>query len=594
MSADRNNGLNGADDDEIVFYLKNDMGVEVIRAIMEAKKKTPSEIDDFIENYEKTRKKIHRLMDRFIQKIETVYKYKYQDIPKIMEKGNKLAAKHGFSKLEQDIFGKYLLNYHGGKFRPAQDTREEKGNNKMASFLGINKHSYAKMLNITSADYPVITEISKLYDDSLMLHAAVRHNTIKYTDCAPEAILIEGKKYSHLGFDYIHPLIALLFISKNKWLERRMMYTNFGRIVVQRSQQYLRKNANIGDGLLKNELEEDFKLLQSISDDPNSLAYFSDESPIANLHKRFKIQVALWKNILSVRSGNVVKNTDGKPNEITEFISTLNSYNWTFFDSPELYTVNDEGTILRKLLSVFSYRPIKVMISPYINTNIVNDPTRQQFLYNNVRMEQFSMPIINVKLPIDNDQTRLLNPNMNEFQLKDSLTQSEWFVEHNVLAPKVKQVLSSDDIIFLYINRRYPSVNNIYYNKTSNNAYVQIPTPSTITVVNEWSVNIPDTLDLSNKIYHLKGGVELLPGFDGEENYVPGCRTFIIPDADIEGGDTTDVVVYNPIAVLNAVGTSTGKLDVQSPIGRRTLGDAKTTLSKRCVVLMYTLHPDNE
>jgi hypothetical protein len=310
-----------------------------------------------------------------------------------------------------------------------------------------------------------------------------------------------------------------------------MLYSNIGRFVVQRSQMYFQRvndkklnakylNWNISlNELIKGELESDFEFMSDIAKDPNSLDTFNDDTPMGNLLKRYMVQIEIWKNVLSLRNGKFYsKSVDYvDDNGIMGLHKVLSTYSWTYFDSPDMYHMNDEGNLLRKLLAVFSLRPTLIQVStsmPYSPMGFTNFPSFAKATF-------IQSPICNVRLPT----TLFGEPDMNQpVDLEKSLIKQDWFVEHKRLVPKNTIVIHSNDLLFFYINRRYQSP---LANVNAGFRYVSVPASITgLTNVNATRVNVKNSIMLNNVSFQLQSVVMINKLLD--EQFSTGCSALVL------------------------------------------------------------------
>lgn len=454
-------------DGDFEVYLKSGLPSHQVEALLKSQNKDPKEISAFMEKFEASKKKINKLIKKFVEKIEQ--RYGHLDTPELMKKGLRFASKHGFTQPEKEAFIRFVLK---GDTESQYLPFQELGYTEMSKFLGFSSFP-GQTISVAVKDHDDLNKIASLYEQTRPFQAAIRTHLAYNTSNVSQEI-ITGFTYDkdkHNIHNYIHPLIFALFAHKVDALETRMLKSNIGRMVVQRTQAYFqtlpnKKFMNWSVDSYPEELKADLELAYDIARDPNSLNYFSDESPMSNLFKRFRVQVELWKNVLLLRQGQffargqffpmVVAQQGNDQNcsimpvnpddGVSGLVSVLSSYDWTYFDSPDLYQVHDEGTMLRKLLAVFSLRPTFTQIASFVN--------RGSTSYSNLgplsKATFINTPIVNVKLP--NSQVATVN-------LKDSLNQSDWFIENKMLVPKSKSVIHSTDVLFFYVNRRLQSVN---------------------------------------------------------------------------------------------------------------------------------------
>jgi hypothetical protein len=411
------------------------------------------------------------------------------------------------------------------------------------------------------------------------LHAAVKNNLSMYRDCAQEALVGKYDENKDNVQLHIHPLVIAMFLGKIDTFEKRMLYSNFGRMVVQRSQPYLRKYLNLNDNYLPGELECDLELAFDIAKDPNSLSYFTDESPIANLLKRFKIQIELWKNVISLRQGRFYSKSEYDADDnITGFMKVINSFDWTYFDSPDAAQVQDECTILRKLLGVFSYRPIFSQVSAFVNSIGVGYSNISQI----ARSTFTNQPLISVRIA----------PNSTPVNLASVMNQSDWFVENKMIVPKNRSVMYCNGPAIFAVNRKYQSVS--FANLSMGFRYVSLPQNFTgITSINETELALQDEIRIGSDRFGLRSAVVV--NKPPVANYVAtGCSAIVIQPRDISVGRNRPIYYYyNPSTAAILFQNSAGNYQRNTPIspilenGSGAIPGARELMRKYGTILIY-------
>jgi hypothetical protein len=514
-------------------YLRSDLPIQVIISYLKAEGRDEKETDAIIEKIIEARKKVNKFMKRFVDKIER--KYQDLDVPELMKKGLKFAHKHGFSKEEEKFFiDKVMTGDINKPYMPFQ----EMAYTEMSKFLGF---STVPLMNIKATDQAILDEIAQLYEISKGIHNAVKNNLAVYKACSPEAITGRYDRDKHNISVFIHPVVVALFLPKIQSLEKRMLISNIGRMIIQKSSQFLRKYMSQSMATTRTELEADLELIGAIARDPNSMNYFSEDSPLVNLMKRFKIQIELYKNVLSLRSGKYYSRNDydAENDAISGLHKILHSYEWAYFDSPELYNVQDEGTFLRKLLSVFSLRPTFTQLS-----SILPVSTMGYSNYGASKLTFVNTPIINVRLPRNNFGVQ--QP-AQYVKLASSLSQTEQFVENKMIIPKHKAVIHSRDLLFFYVNRRYQSINFTNLNVEIN--YLNVPgTMSSITDINSTDLFFEDWIKISEEIFYLRS-VVILNKVSSSEFATTGCSTLVVSKRQQDGSvrPRPEYYYYNPV-----------------------------------------------
>jgi hypothetical protein len=566
------------DDSEFKFYLTSGLRTEQVAHLLRSQGKDKKEVEAFIDRYVAARNKLAKFIRKFTEKL---LMSNVSEPSEVASAGLKYATKHGFSQTEKEAFVRYVLK---GNIDGPLLTNQEIGYTDMAKFLGFSTF-VGQMLDIKATDQATLNEIARLFENSRALHAAVKNNLASYRDCAYEALTgcyDSNKDNVQL---HIHPLIIAMFLPKIDEFEKRMLYSNFGRMIVQKSQHFLRKYLNLNDNYLPRELEQDMELSFDIARDPNSLSYFTDETPISNLLKRFKIQIELWKNVISLRQGRYYSKDGGYDvdDNITGFMRIINSFDWTYFDSPDIAHIQDEATILRKLLGVFSYRPIFSQISTPFNRFGIGYSNISQL----TRTTFTNQPLISIRLPVDSSPQ-----NLSSF-----INQSDWFIENKMLVPKNRSIMYCNGPAMFTINRRYQAIN--YANLNMNFRYVCLPATVTNTsTINETELACTEPIKIGEEIFKLRSAVVVnkppVPNF-----IATGCSAIVIQQRDLRVNRTTPIYwYYNPSTASIMFRNNNGDFLRNKPIspllengnGADKPG-ARELLRKFATILIFTKEP---
>jgi hypothetical protein len=427
----------------------------------------------------------------------------------------------------------------------------------MAKFLGFD-FVHGQMIKIAPKDHTKLNELHMLYNDTKHVHDDIKTHLANYRDCAPEAITGQYDRNKHNVSVSIHPVIAALFFPKVEFLERLMLYTNIARLVLSRAQAYLKSfNFHLQSNIAPGELDAEFELAHNIAYDPNALEYFRDDSPMDNIIKRYRAQVQLYLSVLNLRQGRYYSTGYTEDDGIAGLVRVLNSYDWTFFDSPELFHVQDEGTVLRKLLAIFSCRPTFTQLSSFSNRFGLGHTT----ITGLSKTVFVNIPIVNIKLPID-----LIGNQTHAISLARALTQTDYFIEHKIVVPKNKSVIYSNQVAFFYANRRYPTVN--FNNANMTMRYMSLPISFiNQTTINKTVVHFDNRFRIGRDWFDLRSVVLLQrPPINGAD-IATGCSAAIVVDPNsptnlFQGTGTPIYIHYNPSIA------SIQYLDGNQPVGQ--------------------------
>jgi hypothetical protein len=506
------------------------MSYDQLYATLKAQKKSNDEIDSTIDKVKDVKKKIEKVVRKFRSKVEQ--KYGHLSEPELIRKGLSHAAKYGLSETEKQVFVHQVLK---GNSQDAFTYEGELRYSAMSRFLGLDAYA-GQILNVQPKDQAKLNELAVLYNSTKHLFTDIKNQLYSYRDCAPEALTGEYKSDKHNVSSYIHPLVAMLYIPKVDAIEKRTLCTNIARMVLQRAPMIANK-VSLMENVLPNELESEFELAYAIAHDPNSAGTFSDESPIANLTKRFKLQVELWKAVLNLRQGRYYATGYDDNEGYTGFERALAAYDWTHFDSPDNLNSYDEGNLLKKFLGVFSIRPSFTQISSYVQ--------RVAMGYTNVsglsRTTFVNLPVINIRLP-----TNITSATSSPVALRDALDQTDLFVENKALVPKNKSVIYSQDLLFFHADRKFRTVNFANVNMGFRNIALQSSFVGT-TSLNQTQLLFNNTERIGKELFRIRGVLVLQTPPNGAD-IVTGCSASIVWPADNDTRIKDEYLSYNPSA----------------------------------------------
>jgi len=277
--------------------------------------------------------------------------------------------------------------------------------------------------NMNDKEYTYLQEILKLHTTQKSLHAAVFAQSIEYTDCDPQALVGKfDRNMGHQPWDSVHPVVAAMFLPKVDQLENHFLRSNIAAIVDAR---YNNKPVMY---------RHDFEVFDALTRDPNDVIC-ENKSSIADLLNRAQIQHQLWNNVLHLRNGQYYSPTSNN------LIINIDACRLNKFDSPNIMYGRNDGIILKRLLSVFSFRPTVITTMSLINNAVVNP--YQQAIVSPV----YSVPMINLRLDTSLDKNTPV-------KLNDALGQYQFIIERGVLVPKYTRIIYSKGVIFFYVERK--------------------------------------------------------------------------------------------------------------------------------------------
>jgi hypothetical protein len=273
--------------------------------------------------------------------------------------------------------------------------------------------------HVDEADYKNLQEILKVHDASKLLHSQVVLQSLQYGAFDAEAVSGTYDKRFMDKVDYVHPVIAALFLPKLQYVEQQFLFSNIAGIVKSR---YNRTPITT---------LPDYELFYNLVTDPNDVVC-DTRTPVGDLLARCNLQHHLWKSVLHLRNGQYFHPS------LREFLSSVDVCRLNKHDNPELVYGRHDGTIIKRLFSAFSFRP----------TTVSTVPVQQLFMYNPysqvLRPTVTAIPMINV---------RVLSSGVNK--LSAALQQQQQFIEGNIITQRMTNVMYSREVLVFYIDRRF-------------------------------------------------------------------------------------------------------------------------------------------
>ena len=306
--------------DEIGKYLKEGMdGSQVYQKIRE-KYGDKELINRVFNNYETTLNHIRKKANKFAQLV--LSRYSHLGTQRIMEKAKKLKKKYGFSDDEFHAF----VNIALGDKNIAKNNLYNVPNTPLSITLGYAPDAMLGKLSYKMEDSKYLSEIMALHQASLQLHQQIVTQSLMYRDCAPEALTGKFDRAKNNPYNYIHPVLAALFIPRIKYIDEHMLIASISNIVVQK---------NNGSPI---RTQPDWEVYYDMISDPNGQACVGfDGSPMQDLLQRSKLQVELWKAVRGIRSGRYYPSD----NDAIGFMASLDQCKSGIFDSPDMAFVKD-------------------------------------------------------------------------------------------------------------------------------------------------------------------------------------------------------------------------------------------------------------
>lgn len=509
----------------------------------------------------------HNEISKKAKKFATLIRQKYSDqqhpFHVLLEKAIKYKNKYGLTDDEFVEFQRIYENELVGLKSPEVFTP----NTNIMKVLGnVNVNLQGFMGKLSDSDYKVLQEILKLHASSKPLHSQVLLQSMQYQDCGIEALTGGYDRNIHNASNHIHPVIAALFLPKIDVLETHFLHSNIANIVKTRY-----NNENFSS-------VADLELFYALTRDPNDIVC-DIRSTLGDLHNRALLQNQLWNAVLSLRNGQYYNST------FKEFISTIDICRLNKHDTPDLVYGRYDGTVLKRLLAAFSFRPTVVATVP-IYQQFSTNPYQQ-----NIKPTVTYVPMINLKLgpSINNNEP---------IELNEALQQHQYFLENGNIVQKHTSLIYSRGVLIFYVDRRANIINTV--NTMNPVAILNFPTAvSGFERLNDREVEAKDIIALRDDIYKLRSVVlSEVNDKASESNLIVGSSAvFMIHSDHSKGVYLPQYFQYDPYAVVDPV-VINGVVDKDAPIvqiegaSATTENNFKDMTRKRGIIFIYELTED--
>ena len=460
----------------------------------------------------------HSMVIRNAKKFAQAVRNKYvsSNIPyhQILMKAQLHARKHGLSQAEFAEFQRMYEQELAGTSRANEVVLPL---NTMIKVLGnlSGTDGRSSGFSISENDYRNVQSILRLYEESRQLHSQVVIQNLGYDDNKFRQVVVNGtlSKARHNPGEHVHPVVAALFGPAIPVVQSHFIYSNLAGIV---SNLYNRKPLRT---------RPDYELYYNLITDPNDIVCDS-RSPVLDLLQRANLQNHLWNAVLHLRNGQHYNSS------FREFMSAVDVCRLNKHDSPDLVYGRHDGTVFKRLINSFSFRPTVVATIP-VNAVFANNPYAQ-----NVRPTITNIPMINVRLLQFQtaDPVRLnavgapVAPPAN-LSLNDAVNQVQTFIEGNMLVNRVTNVISSRQVLFFYVDRRAHVLNVGMRHFNLNNLPKSV---AGLERTNTKEINVPATIHCGSDATKNDGG-----------NWVDGTEYYLRSAVCVDTIDYKDVMGGN-------------------------------------------------
>jgi len=229
------------------------------------------------------------------------------------------------------------------------------------------------------------------------------------------------------------------------------------------------------------------------------------------------------------------------------------------------------------------------------------------------RNSYVNLSVINIKLPpyiaedvasVPGSAVGFGNDNYsgtNNIQLEKVTSQTEFFVEGQMLVPKNKAVVYSNEVIFFYVDRRDRMPSFLGGNGVGYSNVVMPVSLGSIVVINETNLEFKDVMKIGRDSFEIRS-IVLIESPINMPNIITGLSTSIVVEPNTFGSKSSySYLNYNPVLAALKFEDGSGGYRQNTPftnIPERSINGTmsfKDSAYKRGSIFLYTKVPtDNQ
>jgi len=526
------NDANNADfDEELTKLILEDL--DDYRAMTRLKQKYSDNkmVDSIFDAFKKKQKLMEKSVQRFKELILQKYGKQHLSQRQLIEKAKKYARHKNIADNLINTFVKKILygEDYNGTYTAQYGVMPNTPISKVLGQTSIVQETIG--LNYSATDAPILNEIIRIEEGTKGLHRHIVLQSLTYEDCSITVIggmnHVEHYKIKD-NYSFIHPVIAALFIPKVPILERVMLMASIGSII---------KSKNNGK---YPSTQPDSELYLNFLHDPSE-SMCDGNNALADLKNRFILQTKIWDSVMHIRQGHFYDE------KAYTFLDALDNCDDRFFDLPDLALVQDEGTIMKKMLGALGLRTIVASTSIIYNgNNAYNQLVFRDPFLNNASphvMSLMTVPMLVLRLPLKFSGVQ----QQTNTSLSDTFTQVQWFVNADKsIVPKAQTIIHAEDVIFFYVVRRHQSVELKRLGIKCN--FTTLPmTISHMETLNNSPVDFDFSIDIADDSFTLRSVVcvQTAP----KTKLIVGSTALILKPASVSDQNFDDkCFIYDPIS----------------------------------------------
>jgi hypothetical protein len=535
---------------------------EVDRLIREGKYQlTPSEAVKLREKFKDSSmfELVMEHLNESHQKILNVAKkyYKYaqtqllggvKTIDYVLKQAVPFAKKVPLTDAEIDAFRRLVEDMIEGKVPSESSTYRHVSS--VGSLFGVSSVEQVESMkdNLSSGDFAKIQDIVRLESVNKPLYQQVVLQSVQYNDCDLIALTGKFEVERHIAQQHVHPLIAALYIPKFDVLERTTLHAHLAGVIRARYNREPLLN-QVDKELFENIIYTNRREVCSMN-------------PAEDLHRRVKLQYALWENVLALRNGRYY-------NMNSDLVSTLDQCHLTYV-SPTNTVVNDEGASLRRIFGAFGLNTILFNLKAAPQLLSTNLQLASSLFVPTTREEERSSLDSMITIDMSNSKEKQGAP----YDFNDAMKQQSYYLDENdryvLIDTEVKAVYR---IMAIYVPRRKTSV--VQRQQVGPNSIMsavmqfnQLPlTISGMSEINNYPVIAPPAIKVGSYLLRKRSVLinEVIP-YASPNDATNVVQLVTSSSAIVYPVDQSPIYYYNPLGVIGTLKDAAGNVGRPNPV----------------------------
>lgn len=449
---------------EVEKIIKADRALhqDMLADLYERYSKDPDMVDRITRIYEKHINKINEKVRKIAERLYARYAQSSRPSHEIYAKILRFRDKLNWTDAEFKEFYRHFASLSRG--RRAEEisllqnmyTDRSAINRLIGEERAVRKTSAMK---VDVKDQAPLAEILKLRQETQRFQENFALQSRIYQDCSQLALGGSFDKDKQIPYKFIPAYLFALFVPRFELFENQIFRSDFGRIIQNRHNGNSIYNgaATLGD----------YELFQNVVTDPAD-AVCAIDSPMTDLAHRYKVQIALKEVVVRLRGGSYYTsaNASSDPSSVLQaHLSRCrdNLYDVAGDDIEDDSYISEGPDAVRRLLSVFSVRPLIVVSSPvpqHVGLSAGLQAAAINVMGNRYQNEKGGLIYPFNDAPV-NTLTRVPMITLNltsateagTTNLTTALNQVHWLNHRGVVVPHRFQVLNCDEIMMISVRR---------------------------------------------------------------------------------------------------------------------------------------------